>query len=143
MSKPRALLRSRLIASALLLAAASGCSFSHSSESFSDSSESSSDSSSGSSKGDRSAFADDVVEYTEAYVEAGGGEGGFLSGVGDLARERGITDWEADPLAWESIGRGLGRTEASHAEIAAYQASWTGGDRGRMAAIQKGVDAER
>jgi hypothetical protein len=127
----------------LLLVAAAGCSFSHSSESFSDSSTSSSESSAASSKGDRSAFGDDVVEYTEAFVETGGGTASFLGGVGDLASKRGITDWEADPHAWESIGRGLGRTETGDAQIAAYEAAWTDGDRARMAAIQKGVDAVR
>jgi hypothetical protein len=127
------------LAAAALLAA---CSFSHSSGSFSDSSESSSDSSR-SSASDGTQFANDVVEYTEAYVEAGGGSESFLSGVGDLANERGITDWESEPAVWENIGRGLGKSDASQAQIAAYANAWTGGDRTRIAAIQKGVDDER
>ena len=133
---------SRLVAAALVLAVASGCSFSYSSESFSDSSKSSSGSS-GSAADDKSQFASDVTEYTRAYVRAGGGSESFLSGVGDLARERGITDWESESIAWESIGRGLGRTDVSSAAIEAYKDAWTGGDASYRAAIQKGVDAER
>jgi len=138
------------IVAAGLLAADLGCSFSYSSGSLSDSSKNSSDSiknssdsSSSSSKDSKSSFADDVVEYTRAYVAAGGGAESFLGGVGDLARKRGISDWEAQDASWVSIGRGLGMTEASDAQLAAYQRAWTGGDARRMAAIQQGVDRVR
>lgn len=132
----------RLLAAALLAAAASGCSFSYSSDSISDSSKSSSGSSD-SSTGDKSQFAGDVVEYTQAYVRAGGSSETFLSGIGDLARDRGITDWESESIAWESIGRGLGRADVGGAAIETYADAWSGSDPGYRAAIERGIDAER
>ncbi len=130
-------------AAAGLLLGSFGCSFSDSSKSISDSINNSSESSSSSSKDSKSAFADDVVEYTQAYVRAGGGAESFLGGVGDLARKRGISDWEAEDATWVSIGRGLGMTKATNAELTAYKNAWTGGDTQHMAAIQRGVDKVR
>jgi len=131
------------IASAL---AGFGCSFSDSSRSISDSvnhssdsSGRSSDSSSSSSKDQKSSFADDLVEYTQAYVKAGGGAEGFLDGVGDLARKRGVSDWEADDATWVSIGRGLGMTKLSDSDLVAYENVWAAGDPERVAALQRGV----
>ena len=138
--------RSLVAAAAASLALAFGCSFSDSSKSISDSvnhssdsSGKSSDSSSSSSKDNKSAFADDLVEYTQAYVKAGGGAEGFLDGVGDLARKRGVSDWEADPRAWWSIGRGLGMTKLDDTQIVAYENAWAGGDARRVEAIRRGV----
>jgi hypothetical protein len=123
-----------------------GCSFSDSSRSSSDSvnhsSESSgksSDSSSSSSKDKKSAFADDLVEYTQAYVTAGGSAEGFLDGVGDLARKRGVSDWEAENATWVSIGRGLGMTKLSDSQLVAYENAWAAGAPERIAAIRRGV----
>ena len=126
-----------------LLLGGFGCSFSDSSKSISDSINNSSESSSSSSKDSKSAFADDVVEYTQAYVKAGGGAQSFLGGIGDLARKRGISDWESGDATWISIGRGLGMTKATNAELAAYENAWTGGDEQRIAAIQRGIDKVR
>ena len=144
---PRALFA---IAIASLALAGFGCSFSDSSRSISDSvnhssdsSGKSSDSSSSSSKDQKSSFADDVVEYTQAYVKAGGGAESFLDGVGDLARKRGVSDWEADDATWVSIGRGLGMTKVTDAQLVAYEKAWTSGDPERVAAIKRGVDKVR
>ena len=133
-------------AAASLALAGFGCSFSHSSNSMSDSigksSDSigkSSDSSSSSSKDKKSAYADDLVEYTQAYVKAGGGAESFLGGVGDLARKRGISDWEAEDVTWVSIGRGLGMTKVSDAQLVAYENAWAASNPQRIAAIQRGV----
>ncbi|HTY19842.1 MAG TPA: putative lipoprotein [Myxococcota bacterium] len=134
------------VAAACLALASFGCSFSDSSKSISDSvnhssdsSGKSSDSSSSSSKDKQSAFADDVVQYTQAYVQAGGSAQSFFDGVGDLARKRGVSDWEAADATWISIGRGLGMTHLSDAELVAYEKAWAAGNSERMAAIQRGV----
>jgi hypothetical protein len=132
-----------LALAAVVLAAGVGCSFSYSSRSISDSSKHSSDSSSSSSKNDKTAFSEDVVEYAKAYVEAGGGAGDFLGGVGELARKRGISDWESDDANWVSIGRGIGMTKASEPQLEAYERAWTSGDSRRIASIKQGVDAVR
>lgn len=129
---------------AALLGAALGCSFSNSSESASDSSTSSSDSI-GSSSGEKdAAFRHDVEQYTAAFVKAGGSDGdGFYSGLGDLARQRGLSDWEAVPGTWESIGRGLGAAAVTDAERHALVQAWAGGDAARRHAIERGYEASR
>jgi len=130
-------------AAALVCAASLACSFSHSSGSFSDSSKSSS-SSSDSSGSDTARFRDDVTQYTEAYVEAGGKrDESFFSGLGDLARKRGISDWESEPSTWEAIGRGLGRTDVSDAQRTAYEAAWSGGDAEKQSAMARGFAKAR
>ena len=105
--------RSVLFALALTVTTAIGlgCSFSNSSETLSDSISSpfgwSSDSS-GSSGGD-SAYRQDVGDYTVAFAEAGGDWEAFRQGVGRLAEQRGITNWEEDVFTCASIGLGLQR----------------------------------
>jgi len=132
--------RTLLLATGLACAGALACSFSYSSESFSDSSKSSS----GSSGGDDSKFRNDVAQYTEAFVEAGGKQDeSFFSGLGDLARKRGISDWESEPSTWEAIGRGLGRTGVSEAQRTAYGAAWAGGDEEKQSAMARGFAAAR
>jgi hypothetical protein len=143
-------LASRLVL-ALLCAAALACgSFAQSSESSSDSSNNSSESSSNSSTSSSpghdhddektSSFEGDVEQYTAAFLSAGGMEQeSFFAGLGDLARQHGVSDWEADPSTWEAIGRGLAHSDASAAERTAYQAAWTGGDAAKQTAVAKGI----
>src|SRR5262245_23037324 len=45
-----------------------------------------------------SSFDQDVEQYTVAFVGAGGSQhASFLSGLGDLARQHGVSDWESQP----------------------------------------------
>ena len=142
-------LRTAAFAGAALLAVASvACSFSYSSKSISDSvessSESSSDSSSSSSpESNASKYRDDVESYTQAYVVSGGTESAFLAGVSELARKRGITDWEADEDTWRGIGRGLGRTKIDNAQLGVYETNWAGGDPTKVGLIRKGFEEVR
>jgi hypothetical protein len=150
------------IAVAILAAAALACgSFAQSSESSSDSSNQSSKSSSDvstspsrSSSPDhdddhdhddaqqKGSFDQDVEQDTAAFVGAGGtAHESFLSGLGDLARQHSVSDWESQPATWEAIGRGLARSHASTAERTAYQAAWTGGDPTKQSAVAKGIAA--
>jgi len=120
------------------------CSFSDSSKSSSDSSTSPSKSSKSSSGDDTAQFHQDVEQYTAAYVQGGGkGERGFLSGLGELARKRGVSDWESEEGAWESIGRGLGRAEVGDAERTAYVHAWADDDVDHAHAIERGYEASR
>jgi len=141
----RSALRPGVLAGAAALAAASlACSFSYSSESLSDSSESSSESSASSSpESNSSKYRQDVASYTQAYVVSGGSEGAFLSGVSDLARKRGITDWEADDDTWRGIGKGLGRTKVDSVQLAVYEKNWANGDPAKVNLIRKGFDEVR
>jgi hypothetical protein len=130
---------------AIACAGSLACSFSYSSKGSSDSSNSSSDSSGSSSGGSDSArFQKDVEQYTEAFVRAGGQrDEGFFTGLGDLARKRGISDWESEPGTWEAIGRGLGRSDINEAQRTAYETAWANGDPARESAMAKGFDATR
>jgi len=127
--------RAFTVAVALACAASLACSFSHSSGSISDSSKSSS----GSSADDKKAFRNDVSQYTEAFVEAGGEQQQtFFSGLSDLARKRGVSDWDSEPSTWEAIGHGLGRTKVNDAQRTAYETAWASGDAERESAMARG-----
>lgn len=131
---------------ALVLAGPLACSFSNSSASSADSSGSSAKSSGSSSgkEGSTALFQQDVEQYTALYVEEGGrDESAFLTGVGDLARHFGVSDWEAEPLTWEAIGRGLERSARSEAERNAYAQAWTDGDADRVRALGRGSATAR
>ena len=129
-----------------------GCSIStspsDSSESSSDSSGSLSDSS-GSSSGSSSpeskeaAYRDDVRDYTAAYVRSGGRIADFDKKLGQLARSRGITNWEENMATYEGIGRGLGKAGVNGVELERYTQNLAGGDPKKVAAIQKGYESAR
>jgi hypothetical protein len=138
--------------SALALGAVAlgGCSLSASSQSLATSSNNlanssgaASESSSRSFERDPATFAGDVEEFTQAYVTARGASRDFLGGVGDLARQRGISDWEADPGVWQAIGRGLGRSAEDGAVLSGYASAWTGGDATRLGEIERGIGEVR
>jgi hypothetical protein len=118
-----------------------GCSFSASSESSSDSSASSSRSSSPESK--ETQYRNDVRDFTAAYVKSGGRLDDFKRRLADLAKERGITDWEQNLLTYEGIGRGLKKAKASTVELETYTANLAGGDPKKAKAMKDGYDDEK
>jgi hypothetical protein len=131
--------RAGVLAGLVLAAGSLACSFSYSSESFSDSSESSSESSSSSSPESNSTkYREDVESYTQAYVISGGQQDTFFSGVSDLARKRGISDWESDHDTWRGIGKGLGRTKIDSVQLAVYEKNWASDDPAKVNLIRKG-----
>jgi hypothetical protein len=125
----------------IVMMASAGCSISASSESSSESSASSSGSSSPESK--ETQYRNDVRDFTAAYVKSGGAFEEYKRRLGDLAKERGITDWETNLLTYEGIGRGLGKAQVSQVELDTYTANLAGGDPARMKAIKAGYDAEK
>jgi hypothetical protein len=134
---------SRLILGLLLGVAAFGLfgcsistSFSDSSESSSDSSRSSSESSSPQSK--EASYRDDVRDYTAAYVKSSGQVAEFDRRLGELARQRGITNWEDSPATYEGIGQGLARAGVKGVELDTYVTNFSHGDATKAAAIRKG-----
>jgi len=124
-------------AAALALA----CSFSYSS----DSSSNSSKSSSGSSGDDSAQFRNDVEQYTATFVRSGGSheQSAFLMGLGELARKRGVSDWESDPDTWEAIGRGLAHSDVGEAEETALRAAWADDDAAKQSAMARGLASAR
>jgi hypothetical protein len=129
----------------LILLGPLGCSLSKSSSdlsgSSSDSSASSSASSSPASK--ESLYREDVRDYTAAYVKSGGRIADFTQKIGDLAKARGITNWEENMATYEGIGQGLGKAGASGVELDTYITNLAGGDPRKAAAIRKGYESAR
>jgi hypothetical protein len=128
-----------LLVTVLLLAV--GCSLSASSKSSSESSASSSASSSPESS--ETKYRNDVRDFTAAYVKSGGRLDDFKRRLGDLAKERGITDWEQNLLTYEGIGRGLKKAKASNVELETYTANLAGGDPKKAKAMKDGYDDEK
>ena len=129
-----------------------GCSIStspsDSSESSSDASGSLSDSSGSSSgssspEGKQAAYRDDVRDYTAAYVKSGGRIADFDKKLGQLARSRGITNWEENMATYEGIGRGLAKAGVDGVELDTYVRNLAGGDPKKVAAIQKGYESAK
>jgi hypothetical protein len=125
---------SLLVAGLLLLV---GCSLSASSKSSSESSASSSPESK------ETQYRNDVRDFTASYVKSGGRIEDFKRRLGDLAKERGITDWEENMATHEGIGRGLGKAKVSQVELDTYTANLSGGDAKKAKAIKDGFDAEK
>ena len=140
----RPLLGAILVASLLLPL---GCSFSASSKSSSDSSASSSESSSSISASSSPSvredqYRKDVRDYTASYVKSGGRIEDFKKRLGELAKERDITNWEENPATYEGVGRGLGKAKASQPEVQAYTINLAGSDAKKAESIRKGYEAE-
>ena len=133
------------LVAALWLLSPLGCSIStspsDSSESSSDSSASSSASSSPESK--ESAYRDDVRDYTAAYVKSDGQLGDFKKKLGELAKARGITNWEDSMVTYDGIGRGLAKAKVSQVELDTYAAGLSNGDPAKAQTIRKGYDSAK
>jgi hypothetical protein len=61
--------------------------------------------------------------------------------LGELAKERDITNWEENMATYEGIGRGLGKAKASPVELQAYTTNLAGSDPRKAEAIKKGYEA--
>jgi hypothetical protein len=120
-----------------------GCSLSYSSKSSSDSSASSSASSS---PGD-SAYFDDVRTTTDIYAKSGGPFDAYQKKLGDLARDRGVTNWEENLGTYVAIGEGLGTAKASPGLVETFKdrlAPPAGANSpDKRSAIQKGYESRK
>ena len=74
-------------------------------------------------------------------MKSGGRIADFDKKLGELARSRGITDWEENMATYEGIGRGLGKAGVSGVELDTYVRNLAGGDPKKVAAIQKGYES--
>ena len=120
-----------------------GCSLSHSSKSSSDSSASSSASSS---PGD-SAYFDDVRTTTAAYAKSGGPFDAYQKKLGDLAKDRGVTNWEENLGTYVAIGEGLGDAKASPGLVETFKdrlaPPGNANSADKRSAIQKGYESRK
>jgi len=133
-----------VLLAALACIAPLGCSISASSDSSSDSSQSSSASSASSSpESKEKAYRDDVRDYTAAWAKSGGRLDEFQKKLGDLAKARGITNWEDNMATYDGIGQGLGKAKVSQVELDTYVQNLSGGNADKAAAIRKGYAATK
>jgi hypothetical protein len=125
-----------------LALAAAGCSISASSVSISESigtsSESISGSSASSSRNDSDRYREDVAQYTKAYVQSGGQYDAFERTIADLARKRGISDWESNKATWVGVGQGLARARVSEVALDTWKTNLAGDDEAKRRAIESG-----
>ena len=128
-----------------LAAIGAGCSISTSVSSpfeWSSDSLSSSSGSSGSSSHDRAAeYRNDVAGYTQAQVQSGGDPDSFTRGLGRVAAQHGVSDWESDTDTYVGIGQGLKRAGMTQLQVDVWKANLSKGDASKASAIQKGYDA--
>jgi hypothetical protein len=140
---------------ALALTTATGCSISNSSASISDSISSPSTSISKSSSGDDSkdddseapapetpqdnaSYRRDVSQLTVTYIKSGGDIGALRTSVADLAKARGITDWEADADTTQAIGVGAGTAGLQEAAFEDFSKQLFGDDLTKLNELRKG-----
>ena len=101
-------IRSGAALTAVALAALSlGCALSTSLTSISKSVSSPFEWSSSSFGGDDSAYRQEIRDYTVAHAHSEEDVPGFRRGIGALAEERGIADWESDRPTVAAIGSGM------------------------------------
>jgi len=132
-----------VLAVGLAVVIGAGCSFSDSSESISDSISSPFESSSNSSGGgdEGTAYRSDVVDYTVAYVKAdddaaGGSSAGFRNGLGRVATEHAVSNWEEDPSTYAGIGQGLARADVPEDRLDSVTRDLVGDHVGRIQIVE-------
>lgn len=143
--------RSARALGALALVLVAGCSFStsskSSSDSISDSSTSSSDSSTSSSPADEkksddaaALYREDVRNLTVAQLRDGGDLAAFQRKLAAVARQHGVSDWEAASGTWLAIGEALRTASATAAQRDTLSHALAGDDRVKLDAIARGYD---
>ena len=130
-----------------LVPVAAGCSLSASSASLSASVESSSkivsspfESSSSSLKSSETRYREGVRDHTVSYVRSGGTVESLQTQTADLARQYGISDWQASNATWEGIGEGLARAGVKGADFEEHLTRLTGSDPAKMATVRAAYD---
>ena len=118
-----------------------GCSVYYSSESSMKALTSPSHSSASSSGGDeeeKEAYRDDVRDFTAAYAAKHADLDGFESGLANVARRHGITNWEAEDATYTAVGAGLKRAEVRPSDRERYEAMVAGNAPAKVALIRRG-----
>jgi len=118
-----------------------GCSFYYSSESSMKALTSpsrSSKSSSGDDEEKKEAYRDDVRDFTAAYAAKHEDLAGFESGLSNVARRHGITDWEAEDTTYTAVGAGLQRADVRASDRARYESLVGGNTPAKVALIRQG-----
>lgn len=121
-----------------------GCSFSASSESSSTIVSSPFTSSSRSFSGKEKNYQQDVTDYTRANVRSSTTNyAGFRKGLGEVAEKHGVTNWEAQPLTYTAIGRGLKKAGLQGVEYETVKNNLAAGELTKMQDIDKGYHSQK
>ncbi|MGH8551624.1 MAG: putative lipoprotein [Methylococcales bacterium] len=123
-----------------------GCSFSTSSGASSESSStlvsSPFTSSSASFAGSEKEYQDEVSGYTNAYVRSSTADyAGYRKGLAEIAEKHGITNWEAQPITYNAIGRGLKKAGLKGVEYETFKENLGAGELTKMQDIEKGYNS--
>jgi hypothetical protein len=88
-----------------------------------------------------------VRSTTEAYAKSGGPFDAYQKKLGDLAKERGVTNWEENLGTYAAIGEGLGQAKASQGLVDTFKSRLTppgsANSADKQSAIQKGYDSKK
>jgi hypothetical protein len=77
------------------------------------------------------------------WLRSGGDVASLRAGIGELARKKGITDWEQDQKTLEGVGRGFKQASISGQRYTDLSAAVAGGNLQAAEWIRKGYKAER
>ena len=77
------------------------------------------------------------------WLRSGGDVESLRAGIGELARKKGITDWEQDQKTLTGIGRGLKKASISGQRYTDLSAAVAAGNTQAAEWIRKGYKAER
>ncbi len=120
-----------------------GCSFYYSSES-SVKALTSPSRSSGSSSGDedekKEAYRDDVRDFTAAYAAEYEDLDSFESGLTNVARRHGITNWEAEDTTFGAVGAGLKRAQVRAVDRERFESLVGRDEPGKVALMRQGYE---
>jgi len=126
---------------AALSAVSMGCSLSDSSVSISKSISSPIASVSRSSSPE-DAYANDVRDFTAAYMKSGGRPEELRREISALAQKHGISDWEQNKATFRGVGAGLAKAGARQVEVDAFKQNLTTTDE-QAKWMQEAYDSAR
>ncbi len=89
------------------------------------------------------AYRRDVRAYAAHFARTGGTSQDFLRGIGTVAAEHGISDWESLPDTQQAIGEGLRDAGIQPAELDALTARARDADPAVLALVRDGYAAAR
>jgi hypothetical protein len=75
---------------------------------------------------------------TVTYLKSGGEISAFRGAISKLARDRGMTNWEADPVTTQAIGRGAGRAGLDETAFESFSKQLVGSDLIELNELRKG-----
>ena len=70
-------------------------------------------------------YREDVRDFTEAHIQAGGDAESLRRGLGEIAAKHGISDWENNESTFRGVGQGLARSGYNQVQTDAFVSVFT------------------